>query len=221
MRITLEALNDKGACQAGIDYFEHHYPEGIELEKCRTVIVHKDLNGYAQWFFAEFKIAPKIISKDATRFYNEAGLITLESFANGTWVACSYDDAGNKVKFERSDGLCGCHKYNEAGQEVSTKLSTGEEITREYNEAGQEVRKDSSNGGWVRFEYNEAGQEVFREYSHGYWIKRDHNDAGEEVFREYSTGYRVNTKTEPDSDEGGRSIADLVPPKDKIAWTCQ
>ena len=76
-----------------------------------------------------------------------------------------YDNIGNKIYFENTDG--GWIKY-------------------EYDEQGREIYFEDNYGNWERREYN--GNEFYLENHRGYWQRSIYDDLGNEIYYEDSDG---------------------------------
>ena len=85
---------------------------------------------------------------------------------NGFWMKHEYDDKGNEIYRENSDGW----------------------VKTEYNDNGNEIYSEDSDGYWVKYEYDNNDNKIYRENSHGYWEKWGYDNNGYEISYKDSDG---------------------------------
>ena len=78
-----------------------------------------------------------------------------------------YDDVGNTIYEERSDGFW---------------------VKYEYDDNGKMIYQEHSSGYWGKYEYDGNGNTLYYEYSNGYWEKREYDDKGNRIYYEDSFG---------------------------------
>lgn len=78
-----------------------------------------------------------------------------------------YDEQGNAIYYENSDGHWEKSKYDEKGNEI-------------YHE--------NSNGFWAKWEYDKKDNRTYYENSDGYWFKTEYDEKGKQIYYENSDG---------------------------------
>jgi len=86
-------------------------------------------------------------------------------------------------------------EYDEKGNEICYEISNGYWQKREYDEKGNEIYYETSNGYWEKREYDEKGNETYFENRNGKIIdKRVKELTIEEI--EKLLGYKIKIKGE-------------------------
>ena len=88
----------------------------------------------------------------------------------------------------------GFEVYNEKGNVIYRENSNGSWSKYEYNEKGNEIYFEDINGFWSESEYDEKGNEIYRENSKGYWAKWEYDEKGNEIYRENSKGKIIDKR---------------------------
>ena len=84
-----------------------------------------------------------------------------------------YDDGGNKIYHENSNGRWEKWVYDDKGYLIYFKRSNGYWEKQEYDDKGNMIYYENSGGYWVKYEYNENGIEIYSEGSDGeIWDRR-------------------------------------------------
>ena len=78
-----------------------------------------------------------------------------------------YDDQGNQIYYEDSDGYWEKYKYNTNGNEIYRENSNGYWFKREFDTNGNKIYYENSNGSWVKREYDTNGNLLYYENSDG------------------------------------------------------
>ena len=171
MKITKEFLEQHGACQKGISFFEINFPDGLDLDK---VEIKGDFENYWCWL--------KLKSQFECE-YNEQGNVIVRSFSNGEifkfddsgrCVECSdpingkinyeYDSHGRLLKKIRNvDGMC-CytieHFYDLCGNLIEQKLSPLRSTYYQYDSKNKKVYSKQLGFEPILYEYNKKGNMV-------------------------------------------------------------
>ena len=79
--------------------------------------------------------------------------------------------------------------YDENGNEIYFENSEGFWVKREYDENGNEIYFENSEGFWVKREYDDRGNRIYYENSDGFWEKRQFDENGKLIYSEDSNGY--------------------------------
>ena len=121
---------------------------------------------------------------------------------NGTYkVICDttsfavYDEKGNEIYYEESNGYWSKSEYNEKGNIIYLENSNGYWSKRENDEKGNMIYYEDSNGYWEKREYDEKGNMIYYEDKGGGIIdKRVKELTIEEI--EKLLGYKIKIKGE-------------------------
>ena len=84
--------------------------------------------------------------------------------------------------------LSGLGIFNDRGNKIYKEHSDGKWWKKEYDENGNEIYVENCDGFWVKKEYNENGNVIYIEYSYGYWRKKEYDENGNEIYYEDSYG---------------------------------
>jgi hypothetical protein len=146
-----------------IQVINNDYPlfKNMELYGFKEQLSEEELNYVLSGIFGE------PVTLDGQNIYNQNGNQIYWEQSNGTWGKKEYDENGNKIYYENSYG------YWEK---------------KEYDENGNIIYHEDSYGYWEKKEYDENGNIIYRETSNGYWIKKEYNDIGRLIYRENSNG---------------------------------
>jgi len=89
--------------------------------------------------------------------------------------------------------------YDEKGNVIYQEDSDGFWEKREYNEKDNMIYYEESNGYWYKWEYDEKGNVIYLEESDGFWEKREYDEKGNMIYFENNIGgiidYRVKELT--------------------------
>ena len=111
-----------------------------------------------------------------------------------TWFEV-YDEKGNVIYYENSNGNWAKWEYDEKGNEIYFEDGKGYWYKRKYNEKGNEIYSESSNGFWEKNEYNEEGIVIYRENNKGKIIDARAKELTIEEI-EKLLGYKIKIKGE-------------------------
>ena len=78
--------------------------------------------------------------------------------------------------------------YDERGNKIYWELSDGEWLRSEYDDRGNRIYWEDSSGKWRKWEYDDKGKLIYYETS-GYWEKREYDNRGKLIYYEDSDGY--------------------------------
>ena len=99
--------------------------------------------------------------------FNEKGNQIYLEYSDGTWEKWKYDENGNWIYNENSDGYWEKTEYNENGKLIYYENSNGYWRKIEYNENGNIIYIENSEGEWKKWEYDKKGKKIYYENSHG------------------------------------------------------
>ena len=100
-----------------------------------------------------------------------------------------YNQNGNKIYHEHSDGYWEKYEYDDNGHRIYFQNSNGDWYKSEYHENGKVIYFEESTGWWQKHEYDENWNEIYREDSDGGWLKREYDVNGNRIYYERSDGY--------------------------------
>ena len=95
---------------------------------------------------------------------------------------------GEPVKLKRK------YIYNQNGNKIYHEHSDGYWEKYEYDDNGNKTYYERSNGNWIKQEYDENDCLIYREYSWGLWEKFEYDENGNEIYHEDSNGYIVDNR---------------------------
>ena len=78
--------------------------------------------------------------------------------------------------------------FNENGNKIYYEHSDGDWVKVEYDENGNIIYSENSDGYWRKYEYDENNNIIYSEHSNGYWEKFKYNDNGNIIYYEDSHG---------------------------------
>jgi len=84
--------------------------------------------------------------------------------------------------------------YNEKGNRIYFENSNGSWGKWEYDEKDNEIYYEGSNGYWIRWECNEKGNVIYCEDSKGYWEKSEYDKEGNRSYFEDSYGKIIDER---------------------------
>jgi YD repeat-containing protein len=90
--------------------------------------------------------------------------------------------------FNQPVTIKGNYVYNNQGNEIYYENSDGYWIKYEYDANGNEIYRENSNGYWYKREYDHNGNEIYYENNSGYWYKEEYDTNGNLIYRETSRG---------------------------------
>ena len=79
-----------------------------------------------------------------------------------------YDEQGNKIYYEGSNGFWEKSEYDTNGKVIYLENSDGYWYKYKYNTNGNKIYFENSNGDWVKYEYDTNGNKIYYENSDGY-----------------------------------------------------
>jgi len=173
MKITVQDLLDKNACNKGIALFCRLSLQDVDFAEVKKVTIRDgDTAEYAEWMAREYRLS-----------------LTIECSEE-----CSLFENGNEIRRKTSSGYWRKTKRDENGNEIwreTKRDESGNEIWREIkrDESGNEIRRKTSSGYWRKTKRDENGNEIKREDSTGYWREITRDESGNEIGREDSDGY--------------------------------
>lgn len=100
---------------------------------------------------------------------------------------------GMKVKVEDDWAIV----YDEKGNEVYCENSNGGRYKKEYDEKGKVIHYKNSDGDWSKKEYNDKGNIIYYEDSNGYWFTKEFDEDGSEIYYENSNGKIIDKRPKP------------------------
>ena len=83
-----------------------------------------------------------------------------------------YDDKGNRIYYEDSDGKWSKREYDERDNQTYYEDNYGYWYESEYDKIGNQIYFEDSGGVWVRSEYDERGNQIYYEESSGYTVDK-------------------------------------------------
>ena len=78
-----------------------------------------------------------------------------------------YDNQGNNIYYENSDGDWRKWEYDDQGNKIYYETNTGYWAKRKYDDQGNEIYWGDSDGDWTKWEYDERGNIIYHEDSNG------------------------------------------------------
>ena len=84
--------------------------------------------------------------------------------------------------------------YDEKGNEIYCEDSNGYWIKSEYDENDNAIYQEDSKGYWSKRKYNEKGNVIYHENSKGYWEKREYDEEGNMIYWENSYGKIIDKR---------------------------
>ena len=105
------------------------------------------------------------------------------------------------IVFKQPVSIKGEHVYNDQGNEIYYEDSDGFWWKKEYDTNGNNIYYKNSTGGWYKKEYDTNGNNIYRESSDGFWWKKEYDEQGNEIYYENSTGYIIDNRHLNESDD--------------------
>ena len=99
-----------------------------------------------------------------------------------------YDDNGNRIYYEHSDGWWVRYEYDDNGNLIYKGESSGWWKRYEYDDKGNKIYWEDYDGKWEKFEYDDNGNKIYWESSDGRWVKREYDYEGNEIYFQNSSG---------------------------------
>ena len=99
-----------------------------------------------------------------------------------------YDDSGNLIYYEKSDGYWEKWERNEKGKIVFYTTVNNYWEKNKYDESGNEIYHEDSGGYWIKRWYDEKGNFIYFEDSDGNWNRMEYNEIGHLIYRENAKG---------------------------------
>ena len=84
--------------------------------------------------------------------------------------------------------------YDEKGNRIYFENSNGYWVKSEYDEKGNEIYFEDSYGYWAKSEYNEKGNRIYYEDSCGYRAKWEYDEKNNQSYYENSKGEIIDTR---------------------------
>lgn len=84
--------------------------------------------------------------------------------------------------------------YNEKGNQIYYENSNGSWSKSKYDKLGQQFYFENSDGYWYKKEYDEKGNQIYFEDSDGYWVKSEYDEKGNRIYFESSNGEIVDKR---------------------------
>ena len=84
--------------------------------------------------------------------------------------------------------------YDEKGNQIYCEDSNGYWSKREYDEKDNEIYFENSDGYWEKSEYDEKGNVIYYENSKGYWAKWERDEKGNRIYFENSNGNIIDKR---------------------------
>ena len=78
-----------------------------------------------------------------------------------------FDNKGNKIYYEDSDGYWRKSKFDNKGNEIYWEGSDGFWVKRKFDNKGNKIYYEDSNGYWGKSKYDNKGNEIYYEDSNG------------------------------------------------------
>ena len=92
--------------------------------------------------------------------------------------------------------------YNNNGNRIYIEWSDGTWCKREYDSNGNEIYYENSNGFWYKREYDSNGNRIYYESSNGYWSKYEYDANGNEIYFENSNDVIVDNRPKKETCNG-------------------
>jgi YD repeat-containing protein len=105
-----------------------------------------------------------------------------------------YDEQGNIIYFENSNGYWYKQEYNDQGNLIYYEDSDGYWYKKEYDNQGNQIYYENNDGYWVKSEYNDQGNIIYFENSNGVWKKYEYDEQGNRIYYENSNGYIIDDR---------------------------
>ena len=84
--------------------------------------------------------------------------------------------------------------YDEKGNVIYCEDSNGYWLKRKYDEKGYVTYFENSNGYWLKRKYDEKGYVTYFENSDGCWSKSKHNEKGNVIYYENNKGKIIDKR---------------------------
>ena len=84
--------------------------------------------------------------------------------------------------------------YDQNGNRIYLENSNGIWEKREYDENGNLIYYDDSNGNWEKYEYNENGKQIYYENYNGMWVKKEYDENDCLIYRKDSNGRIIDNR---------------------------
>ena len=91
--------------------------------------------------------------------------------------------------FNQPVTIKGDYVYNEQGNKIYWEDSNGSWRKIDYDDDGNLIYYENSTGYWHKYEYDENGYQNYYEGSNGSWWKKEYNSNGDILYYEDSDGY--------------------------------
>jgi YD repeat-containing protein len=111
--------------------------------------------------------------------YDDKGNMIYIEYSDGWWKRNKYDDNGNMIYEERSDGWWKRYKYDDKGKRIYWEDSDGDWEKWEYG--NNLIYSETSNGDSFVWEYDENGNEIYFQNSDGLYRKTEYDEDGNEI----------------------------------------
>ena len=112
--------------------------------------------------------ASAVIGQASIKFHIKEGYVmTYRKLINGKSAKYFYDSNGNKILYQRSDGLWEKYTYDSNGNKILYQCSNGSWEKYTYDSNGHELSYEDSDGRWRKSTYNSNGNNISYETSEG------------------------------------------------------
>ena len=82
----------------------------------------------------------------------------------------------------------GSYVYDEQGNQIYYENSDGNWVKWEYDTNGNKIYREDRNGYWWKSEYDNDGNQIYSEDSNGFWYKYEYDTNGNKIYYEDSDG---------------------------------
>ncbi len=179
------------------------FPDHIIFDKMAGIA------GYLHGWFEEVSDddIQKIVTEYATRYFDEdikpefqvmnEGLNLAKKktttkikgdYPNGKWEKREYDQHGNQIRFENSQGFVEEYTFDDKGNQTYAGDNDGYWVKTQYNENNKPVYAEDSGGAWEKSEYNDQGKLIHWENDSGNFETFVYDNDGNEITYEDETG---------------------------------
>ena len=102
------------------------------------------------------------------KLYNSKGDLVYEFYKNDDYYwEYTYDDQGNQLTYENSNGYRCEYTYDDQGNQLTYKSSEGNWSELTYDDKGNALTYKDSNGFWCESTYDDLGNELTYKSSEG------------------------------------------------------
>lgn len=123
-----------------------------------------------------------------TYHYDEAGNCVLEEFSEGGWRKNGYDKNGNWISSEYDHGYTVKYVYNDYDKLIYQEDNNGNWTKYNYDKKGNLISEESSDDSNRKYTYDGQNNLIFKEFG-SVWLKYTYDTDGKLLTLEHSNGY--------------------------------